>query len=55
MSSLLYSRGIRICDYAPFAEPLRDRIRTRAQKVCDAAGLEIEHVSKRHIRKEELV
>ena len=28
MSSLLYSRGIRIFDYAQFAEPLRDRIRT---------------------------
>ena len=54
MSSLLYSRGIRIFDYAQFAEPLRERIRTRAQEVGDAAGLEIEHVSKSHIRKEEL-
>ena len=55
MSSLLYSGGIRIFDYAPFAELLRERIRTRAREVCDAAGLEIEHVSKSHIRKEELV
>ncbi len=55
MTSLLYSRGIRIFDYAQFAEPLRDRIRTRAQEVCEAARLEIEHVSKSHIRKEELV
>lgn len=55
MTSLLYSKGIRIFDYAQFAEPLRDRIRARAQEVCDAAGLEIEHVSKSHIRKEELV
>ena len=55
MTSLLYSRGIRIFDYAQLAEPLRGRIRTRAQEVCDAAGLEIEHVSKSHIRKEELV
>ena len=55
MTSFLYSRGIRIFDYAQFAEPLRERIRTRAQEVCAAAGLEIEHVSKSHIRKEELV
>jgi len=55
MTSFLYSRGVRIFDYAQFAEPLRDRVRTRAQEVCAGAGLEIEHVSKSHIRKEELV
>jgi hypothetical protein len=55
MTSFLYSRGVRIFDYAQFAEPLRDRVRSRAQEVCAGAGLEIEHVSKSHIRKEELV
>ena len=55
MTSFLYSRGVRIFDYAQFAEPLRDRVRGRAQEVCAAAGLEVEHVSKSHIRKEELV
>lgn len=55
MASFLYSQGIRIFDYAQFAEPLRERIRARAVEVCAAAGLEIEHVSKSHIRKEELV
>lgn len=55
MTSFLYSRGIRIFDYAQFAEPLRDRIRARARDVCAAAGIEVEHVSKNHIRKEELV
>lgn len=55
MTSLLYSRGIRIFDYARFAEPLRDRIRERAQQVCEANGVSIEHVSKSHIRKEDLV
>lgn len=55
MTSFLYSQGIRIFDYAQFAEPLRDRIRARAQDVCAAAGIEVEHVSKNHIRKEELV
>ena len=55
MTSFLYSRGIRIFDYARFAEPLRERIRQRAQEVCTAAGVEIEHVNKSHIRKEDLV
>lgn len=55
MTSFLYSQGIRIFEYAQFAEPLRERIRTRALEVCATAGLDIEHVSKSHIRKEELV
>ncbi len=55
MTSYLYTHGIRVFDYPRFAEPLRDRIRERAQEVCLAAGIEIEHVSKSHIRKEELV
>jgi hypothetical protein len=55
MTSFLFSRGIRIFDYARFAEPLRDRIRQRAQEVCEANGARIEHVNKSHIRKEDLV
>ncbi len=55
MTSFLYSRKIRIFDYARFAEPLRDRIRARAQEVCAEAGIAIEHINKPHIRKEEVV
>lgn len=55
MTSFLYARGIRIFDYARFAEPLRERIRARAQEVCAEAGIEIEHINKPHIRKEEVV
>ncbi|MDP2828411.1 MAG: hypothetical protein Q8O37_07375, partial [Sulfuricellaceae bacterium] len=55
MTSFLYAHGIRIFDYSQFAEPLRERIRERAQEVCTAAGIEIEHVSKSHVRKEERV
>jgi predicted DNA-binding ribbon-helix-helix protein len=55
MTSFLYARKIKIFDYPRFAEPLRERIRERAQDVCAAAGIEIEHVSKSHIRKEDLV
>jgi len=55
MTSFLYSRGIRIVDYPRFAEPLRERIRERAQQVCEAAGVQIEHVNTSHMRKEDLV
>ncbi|HNR84780.1 MAG TPA: hypothetical protein PKJ73_14885, partial [Ottowia sp.] len=55
ITSFLYSRGIRIFDCPRFAEPLRDRIHQRAQQVCEAAGVHIEHVNKAHIRKEDLV
>ena len=55
MSSFLFSKGICIFDYAKFAEPLRERIHACAQEIYSAAGLEIEHVSKSHIRKENLV
>ena len=55
MTSFLYSKGIPIFDYAKFAEPLRDRIRQQAAAVCAAAGLEIEHISKSHVRKEDVV
>lgn len=55
MTSFLYAHGIRIFDYPRFAEPLRDRIRDCVHEVCAAAGVEIEHVSKSHIRKEALV
>jgi hypothetical protein len=55
MTSFLYARKIKIFDYPRFAEPLRERIRERAQDVCAAAGIEIGHVSKSHIRKEDLV
>ena len=55
MTSFLYAQGIRIFDYPRFAEPLRERIRERAQEVSAAAGIEIEYVGKSHIRKEELV
>jgi hypothetical protein len=55
MTSFLYAKGIRIFDYARFAEPLRELVRQRAQEVCAAAGVTIEHVNQRHVRKEDLV
>jgi hypothetical protein len=55
ITAFLSARGIRIFDYPRFAEPLRDTIRTRAQELAESAGIEIEHISKAHIRKEDVV
>jgi hypothetical protein len=55
MTSFLYAKGVRIFDYARFAEPLRERIRARAQQLADEQGAQIEFIAKAHIRKEEVV
>lgn len=55
MTSFLYAKGIRIFDYPQFAAPLRDQIRARAQELAQSAGVEIEHIAKAHIRKEDVV
>jgi hypothetical protein len=55
MTSFLYQKDIRIFDYPKFAEPLRNRIRDRGHEVCVEAGIQIEHVSRSDIRKEEWV
>lgn len=55
MTSFLYAKGIRIFDYARFAEPLRERIRSRAERLAAEQGARIEYIAKAHIRKEEVV
>ena len=55
MTSFLYAKGIRIFDYARFAEPLRERIRQRAEQLAAEQGARIEYIAKTHIRKEEVV
>ena len=55
MTSYLYSEGIRIFDYAKFAEPFKDKIRANAEQIARENGIEIEFVRKAHIRKEDLV
>lgn len=46
MTSFLYAKGIRIFDYARFAEPLRERIRERAQQLADEQGAQIEFIAR---------
>jgi hypothetical protein len=55
MTHILYAKGIRIFDYAQFTAPLRDLVRERAAAIAREAGVTIEHIAKRHIRKEEVV
>jgi hypothetical protein len=55
MTRFLAARGVRIFDYARFAEPLRDAIRARAEELASAAGVTIEHIARAHIRKEDVV
>jgi hypothetical protein len=51
----LSARQIRVFDDPRFAEPLRDRVRDRAAELAGAAGVTIEHIAKKHIRKEDVV
>ena len=52
MMGFLSARQIRVFDYPRFTEPLRDRVRDRAAELASAAGVTIEHIAKKHIRKE---
>ncbi len=55
MTAFLKAQGVRIFDYPRFAEPLRNALRARAQELATSAGITIEHISKAHIRKEDVV
>lgn len=55
MTAYLYAKQIRIFDYPKFAEPFRDRLRDNAERLASAAGIQIEFIRKRNVRKEDLV
>jgi hypothetical protein len=55
MTKFLNANHIRIFDYPKFAEPLREQVRDRAASLSAAAGIAIEHIGKKHIRKEAVV
>lgn len=53
MTGYFYANGIRIFDFADWAKPLRDEIRTNAEKLAAENGLEIEFIRKQNdFRKE---
>ena len=55
MTSFLHAKGIRIFDYTQFVEPLRERSRLNAQALAEDSGVQIDFMTKKHIRKEEVV
>ena len=55
MTSYLYGKQVRIFDYPKFAEPFQGRLRENAERLAAAAGIEIEFIRKRNVRKEALV
>jgi len=55
MGRELTRRGIRIFDFARFAEPLKDEIRANAERVAAEAGLEIDYIARKNFRKEERI
>lgn len=55
MTGYLYENGIRIFDYANFAQPFREQLRANAEKLAKANSIEIQFIRKSHIRKEDIV
>ena len=55
MTRFLFANGIQIFEYPEFAMTLRERVREQVAWVVAEAGVEIEHIAKSHIRKEEVV
>jgi hypothetical protein len=53
MSGYLRSQRIRIFDYPEFAQGLREQLRSNAEALAQANGLEIEFIRKKNFRKEE--
>lgn len=52
MTRYLYQKGIRIFDYAKFAERFREQIRENAEKLAEKNGIKIEFIGKKDFRKE---
>jgi len=55
MTRFLFANGIQIFKYPDFAMTLRERVREQVASVAADAGVTIEHITKSHIRKEEVV
>src|SRR3954467_7686024 len=57
MSLTLDSRGIKLFDYAnEFAQPFREAIRARAERVAAEEGIEVEYIKKpKGVRKEDRI
>jgi len=55
MASVLSRRGIRLFDYAKFAQPLTETLRANAERLARENGLAVQFVARTSTRKEDLV
>ena len=55
MTSFLFNKGIRIFDYAKFAEPLKEKLRENAEQLAKENGIEIEFIRNTNTRKEDII
>jgi hypothetical protein len=55
MAIHLRVKGVRLFDFARWAEPLRDEIRNHAERVAQDSGLQIEFVRKKNFRQEDRI
>jgi hypothetical protein len=55
MTAYLSKRRIRIFDFTQFAKPLTDAIKSNAEELAAASGLQIDYVRKKNFRKEDKV
>lgn len=55
LTAHLYQNNILIKDYTKFAEPYRNKLRVNAESIAVAAGLTIEFIGSRNVRKEAVV
>jgi len=55
LTAYFYQKGIRIFDYAKFAEPFREQLKTNAEALAKASGIEIEFIRKSGVRKEAII
>jgi len=55
LTAYLFQNNVRIFDYAKFAEPYRDELKQNAQCIAEEAGLKIEYIRSRGVRKEAVI
>jgi len=55
MTRYLHGCEVPIFEFPAFAQTLRDRLRERAEKLAAEAGIAVEYIGHRGVRKEEVV
>ena len=55
ITSYFYANQLRIFDYAKFAEPYKEKIRSNAESIAKEDGIEVEFIRKSSVRKEAII